>query len=88
MNSLLYVDKLVLHDEPEEDLKVMLKCFVEVCKGRGLKFNADKSKVVVLGGQEGLKCEVLVNGIQLKHVSEFKYLVCVLDESGTYEAIS
>ena len=29
------------------------------------------------------ECEVHVDGICLEHVSEFKYLGCVLDESGT-----
>ena len=28
-------------------------------------------------------CEVHVDRIRLEHVSEFKYLGCVLDESGT-----
>ena len=28
-----------------------------------------------------LECEVYVDGIRLEHVSEFKYLGCVLDES-------
>ena len=42
--------------------------FVEVCR-RGLKVNADKSKVMVLGGEEGLECEVCVGGIRLEHVS-------------------
>ena len=41
---------------------------------------------MVLGGEEGLECEVCVDGIRLEHVSEFKYLGCVLDESRTYEA--
>ena len=43
---------------------------------------------MVLGGEEGLECEVCVDGISLEHVSEFKYLGFVLDESGTYEAQS
>ena len=34
---------------------------------------------MVLVGEEGLKCEVRVDGICLEHVSEFKYLGCVLD---------
>ena len=38
---------------------------------------------MVLNGEEGLECEVHVNGIRLEHVSEFKYLGCALDESGT-----
>ena len=33
-----------------------------------------------------MECEVCIDGIHLKHVSEFKYLGCVLDESGTDEA--
>ena len=40
----------------------------------------------MLGGEEGLESEVCVDGICLKHVSEFKYLGCVLDESGTDDA--
>ena len=33
---------------------------------------------MVLGGEEGLEYE-----ISLEHVSEFKYLGCVLEKSGT-----
>ena len=29
--------------------------FVEVCRRRGLKVNADKSKVMVIRGEEGLE---------------------------------
>ena len=39
--------------ELEEDLKVMVGHFVGVCKRSGLKVNADKSKVMVLGREEG-----------------------------------
>ena len=61
-------------------------CLFEVCSRRNLKVNAGKSKVMVLGGEEGLECEVCVNGIRLEHVSEFKYLECVLDKSDTDKA--
>ena len=47
---------------------------------------AGESKVIVLNGKEGLECEVYVDGICLEHVSKFKYLGCVLDESGTEDA--
>ena len=60
--------------------------FIEVCRRRGLKINADKSKVMLLGGEARLECEVCLNVIRLEHVQEFKYLGCVLDESGTNEA--
>ena len=42
----------------------------------------DDDKVIILNGEEGLECEVHVDGICLEHVSKFKYLGCVLDESG------
>ena len=35
---------------------------------------------------EGLECEVHVDEVRLEHVSELKYLECVLDKSGTDEA--
>ena len=38
---------------------------------------------MVLNREEGLECEVHVDGIRLKHISEFRYLGCVLDELGT-----
>ena len=42
--------------------------------------------MIVLDGEEGLGHEVCIDGIHLGHISEFKYLGCVLDESGTDEA--
>ena len=60
--------------------------FAEVCRRIGKKVNAGKSKVRVLGREEGLERDVCVDRIRLKHVSEFKYLGCVLDQSGTNEA--
>ena len=38
----------------------MVGRFVEVSKRRGLKVNADESKVMVLGGEEGLEYEIYV----------------------------
>ena len=67
----------------KEDLRVMLGQFAEVYRRRGPEVNAGKSKMMILNGEEGLECEVHVDGIHLEHVSEFKYLRCVLDKSGT-----
>ena len=33
-----------------------------------------------------MECEVCLDGMRLKHVSKFKYLGYILDESGTDEA--
>ena len=82
MPGLLYADELVLCGESEEDLRVMVGRFAKAFRRRGLKVNPGKSKVMILNGVERLQCEVHVDGICLEHVSEFKYLGCVLDESG------
>ena len=64
MPGLLYAGDLVLCDQPEEGLKVMVERFVDVCRRRGLKVNAGTSTAMVLGGEEGLQCEVLFNGMR------------------------
>ena len=66
--------------ELEENLRAMVGWFVDVSTRRGLKVNAGKSKVMVLNGEE-----VYIDGICLEHISEFKYLGCVLDELCTDE---
>ena len=72
----MYADDLVLFGESEEDMRVMVGRFAEVCRRKGLKVSTGKSKVMVLNGEEESKCEVYVDGIRLEHVSEFKYLEC------------
>ena len=76
----MYADDLILYGESEEDLKVMVGCSVEVCRRRDLKVKADKK-------EGGLGCEICVDGARLEQVSEFKYLGCILDESGTEYAV-
>ena len=78
----LYADDLVLCDKTEEDLKVMVGCFVEVYR-RGLKVNRDKSKVIVLGGDEGGRMRPEWNKSQSSNTWGY-----VLDESGTDDAVS
>ena len=65
MPGFLYADDLVLCGELEEDLRVMVIWFVEVCR-RSLKVNAGKSKVMILNGEEGLECDVYMNEICLR----------------------
>ena len=82
----MYTDDLVLCVGSEEDLRAMVERFVEVCRRNRMKVNVNKSKVMILDREEGLECEVYVDGIRLEHVSEFKYLGCVLEGEGTDEA--
>ena len=41
---------------------------------------------MVLGGEEGLECEVCIDGTRLEQFSDFKYLGYLLDESSTDDA--
>ena len=77
--GLLHADDLVLCGESEEDLRVMMEWFAELCRKRELKVNVGKSKVMVLNGEEGLEWEVYVDGICLEYVLEFKDLGGILD---------
>ena len=52
LSDFLYADDLVLCGESEEYLRVMVGQFIEVCRRRGLKVNAGKSKVMVMKGKE------------------------------------
>ena len=54
LSGFFYADELVLCGESEEDLRVMVGRFVEVCR-KGLKVSAGKSKVMVLNGEEVLE---------------------------------
>ena len=83
LSGLLYAGNLVLCAESKEELRAMVGRFAELCRRRGLKVNAGKRNVMVLNGEEELEGDVHVEGIRLGHVSEFKYLGCVLEESGT-----
>ena len=42
--------------------------FVEVCRKRGVKINAGKSKVMVLVREKGVECEVYVDGMRVELV--------------------
>ena len=54
---LLYADDFVMCGESDEDLRVMVERFEEMCRRRGLKVNASKSRMMVLNGEVGVECE-------------------------------
>ena len=51
--GLKYADDLVMCGESEEDLRIIAGRFIGVSMKRGLKINASKSKVMLLGGLRG-----------------------------------
>ena len=60
---------------------MMIECFTEIWKIKGLKMNEDESKVILLRGKKESIYEVIVDWRQVEYVSEFKYLRLVFDES-------
>ena len=68
LSCFFYGEDLVSCGESEEDLKVMVGHFVEVCKRKCLKVNADKNKVMMLCGEEGSICKIFEDGTRA-HVS-------------------
>ena len=43
--------------------EIMIGRFIEACKRMGLTVNADKSKMMLLGGEEGPVCNSIGDGI-------------------------
>ena len=58
----MYAEDLVLCGDSEEDLRTIVGRFIKVYMRRGLKVNVGKSKVILIGREEGLECEVCANG--------------------------
>ena len=52
---------------------MMVEWFDEVWRRRGLKVNGGKSKVMIVNREEGLECEVHIDGIRVEYLPEFKY---------------
>ena len=50
--GLLLENDLALCCESEEDTRTMMERFIEVCRKKNQKVNADKMKVTVLGGEK------------------------------------
>ena len=78
-------DELVSYGESEENVRVDVRRFVEVCKLRGLKVNIIKTMVLLSGMVEDSKCEGSMKRRQLERVSKYKYLRFMLDESAQME---
>ena len=59
--GLLYADDLVLCGESEKDLREMVDFFDEMYRRRGLKVNAGKNKVILLGEEKGYDWRIYRN---------------------------
>ena len=73
----MYAAGLVLCGEFKKDMRAMVGHFVEVCKRRSLKVNAGKSKVMVLSEEEGMECEVCIDGVSLEQRIPIVLFYCI-----------
>jgi hypothetical protein len=75
VSGLLYADDLVLltHDVPT--LRHMLTCWDRLAATFGLITSTDKTKAMAFGGKDDV---VEVRGKQIKFVTEFRYLGCIV----------
>ena len=75
---LLDVDDLGLWDKSEEFLRVMLARFAEMYRKRCVKDNESKRKVMILGEEEELECEIYRGGnLMLENVIRNKRRILI-----------
>ncbi|KAF2353904.1 Reverse transcriptase domain [Trinorchestia longiramus] len=80
LSCLLYADDIVVVSESEQELQKMLEIVDDTVDFK-VKFGGDKSKIMVINGDETEIGEVKIVGIK-----EYKYLGCMLSEDGCAKA--
>ena len=68
IDDCVFADDLVVFTKNRSGLKYNLKLWKETLKN----INMEKTKIMILGGEESVEIEV--EGIKLKQVKSFKYL--------------
>lgn len=83
INSISYADDMVLLSPSIAALRKLLGMCEEYARAHGLLYNAQKSELLVFktrGRTLGNVAPVLLNGVALRRVSEFKYLGHIVTE--------
>ncbi|XP_073948222.1 uncharacterized protein [Choristoneura fumiferana] len=83
VNNLSYADDMVLLSASVGGLKTLLNTCVRFAERHGLIYNAKKSEIMVFRPRARLPTDVppiMLNGVQLKRVTQFKYLGHLLTE--------
>ncbi|CAK1596166.1 unnamed protein product [Parnassius mnemosyne] len=83
VNCLLYADDAVLIAPSEAELQALVTCMKEECEMKGLRLNANKTKILVFeSDEERTKCEIWVNQECLEQVNEIVYLGSAFSRDG------
>jgi len=82
LNNLRYADDAVVLTEDEVELQHMITSMNETCKEYVMEINAKKSKTIVISKSGGTQCKIMINGIPLEQVLQYKYLGSWITEDG------
>jgi len=80
----MFVDDLVVFAKNRNELKHNLMLWKEVLKKRNVNINMEKTKIMILGGEESI--EMGMEGIKLEQVKNFKYLRVQIQNNGKQDA--
>ena len=84
VSIVLFADDVMLLTEREEDMETNLRELKKAMSNWGMKIHWGKTKVMVVSRQEE-GCKVCVDGEEIEHVQNMKYLGAILSAGGTCE---
>ena len=87
LGCLLYADHIVIMSECGEESQRMLDAVSGHGRDLNVKFNSDKSQVLVInGGEDDAERKCKRNGKDISCTNEYRYLGCALSMSGCEKA--
>ncbi|CAK1579100.1 unnamed protein product [Parnassius mnemosyne] len=76
VNCLLYADDAVLIAPSEAELQALVTCMKEECEIKGLRLNANKTKVLVFErDEERTKCEIWMENYRRSQQNDDGYFL-------------
>ena len=79
-----FADDLVIFAKTEADLQHNLELWKDELKTAGLELNLSKTKTMTIGNKNKT-CHIKIEGVEIEHVSEYKYLGVIITQDGSAE---
>ncbi|KAF2356319.1 Reverse transcriptase domain [Trinorchestia longiramus] len=87
LSCLLYADDIGVVSESEQELQMMLEIVDGYSRDFKIKFGGDKSKVMVINGDETDRDgEWNIGEVKIGRIKGYKYLGCMLSDDGCARA--
>jgi hypothetical protein len=84
INNVRYADDTVLLADSITDLQTLLEKVNVASNGKGLNMNVKKTKFMIISKQHIVEEPLILNGIAVERVNQYKYLGCCLNEQWIY----